>query len=120
MEAALSRAQRFLVILLVDKRIEDSSAFIARAKKRFAAESAKIEQVFEEELAQAEKDLECFRREAETAQAGGSGGCRQESQDRVTALEAELSRVYAGLAQLKGGVDSDAPCGPSVKRLCRA
>ena len=38
----------------------------------------------------------------------------------VTALEAELSRVRADLAQLKGGVNPDAPCGPSVKRPCRA
>ena len=44
--------------------------------------------------------------------------CRQESQDPVAVLEAELSRARAGLAQLKG-VDPDAPCGPSVKRPCR-
>ena len=73
LEAALSRAQRLLVILPVDKRIEDTSAYIARAKKRIAAESAKIKlaekqrQVLEEELAQAERDLECFRRDAETS-----------------------------------------------------
>ena len=118
LEAALSRAQRLLVIPPVDKRRR-------RAKKRFAAESAKIEQaekqrqVFEEELAQAERDLECFRREAETAQAGGSGPCLQESQDKGAAFEAELSRACAELALLKGGVDPDAPCGPSVKRPCR-
>ena len=108
----------------VDKRIEETSAFIARAKKRIAAESVKIEQaekqrqLFEEELAQAERDLEGFRREAETS-AGGSGPCRQESQDPVAVLEAELSRARAELAQLKGGVDPDASCGPSVKRPCR-
>ena len=34
-------------------------------------------------------------------------------------FEAELSRARAELAQLKGGVDPDAPCGPSVKRPCR-
>ena len=121
LEAALSRAQRLLVIPPVDKRIEDTSAFIARAKKRIAAESLKIEQaekqrqVFEEELAQAERDLECFQREAETSQARP---CRQESQDPVAVLEAELSRARAELAQLKGA-DPDAPCGPSVKRPCR-
>ena len=111
------------VILPVDERIEDTSAFIARAKKRIAEEYAKIEQaekqrqVFEEELAQAERDLERFQREAGTSQAGGSGPCRQESQDPVAVLEAELAR--AELAQLKGGVDRDAPCGSSVKRPCR-
>ena len=94
-------------------------------KKRIAAEFAKIEQaenqkqVFEEELSQAERDLECFQREAETSQAGGSGPCRQESQDPVAVLEAELSRARAELAQLKGGMDPDASCGPSVKRPCR-
>ena len=56
LEAALSRAQRLLVIPPVDKRIEDTSASVARAKKRIAAESVKIKQaekqrqVFEEEL----------------------------------------------------------------------
>ena len=98
-------------------------SFHCTGEKRIAAGSAKIEQAEQrqvlEELAQAEKDLECFRREAETAQTGGSGGCRWESQDPVTALEAELSQVRAELAQLKGGVDPDAPCGPSVKRPCR-
>ena len=43
----------------------------------------------------------------------------QESQDPGAALEAELSRARAELALLKGGVDPDAPCGPSVKRPCR-
>ena len=96
---------------------------LQRAKKRIAAESVKIEQaekqrqLFEEELAQAERDLEGFRREAETS-AGGSGPCR-ESQDPVAVLEAELSQARAELAQLKGGVDPDASCGPSVKRPCR-
>ena len=51
----------------------DCRKFIARAQKRVAAEAAKIfeaekqKQLFEDELAQAEKDLEGFRREAETS-----------------------------------------------------
>ena len=69
---------------------------------RFCIEQAeKQRQVFEEELAQAEKDLERFRREAETAQAGRSGPCRQE------------------FTSPRGGVDPDVPSGPSVKRPCR-
>ena len=38
----------------------------------------------------------------------------------VSALEAEISRVLAELAQLRGvGQEADLPCGPSVKRVCR-
>ena len=64
LEAVLSRAQHLLVIPPVNKRIEGTSV-IARAKKRIAAESVKVEQAekqrqFFEELAQAERDLEGF------------------------------------------------------------
>ena len=40
----------------VEKRIADAVAFTARAQKRVATESANQKQIFEEELAQAEKD----------------------------------------------------------------
>ena len=108
---------------LVDKRIADTEAFIARAQKRVAAEAAKIfeaekqKQLFEEELVQAEKDSEGFRREAETFQVSGG---RQIPVDPTSSLEAEFARVRAELAQLKGaGTDPDAPCVPVVKRTCR-
>ena len=101
----------------------DTEAFIARAQNRVAAEAAKIfeaekqKQLFEEELAQAEKDLEGFRREAETLHVSGG---RQIPVDPTSSLEAELARVRAELAQLKGaGTDPGAPCVPVVKRTCR-
>ena len=68
LEAALARAEHLASIPPVD---EDAEAFIVRAKKRIAAESAKIveaekqKKIFEQELAQAEKDLIGFRQEAE-------------------------------------------------------
>ena len=38
----------------------------------------------------------------------------------MSALKAELPRVRAELAQLRGvGPEADLPCGPSVKRVCR-
>ena len=70
LETALARSRQLAVVPPVDKRIADTDAFIARAQKR-VAEAAKIleaekqKQLLEEELAQAEKDLEGFRREAE-------------------------------------------------------
>ena len=71
--------------------------------------------VFEQELAQAEKDLIGIRQEAEMQ---GSGSVAQI--DPVSALEAELSRVRAELVQLKGvGQETHLPFGPSVKRVCR-
>ena len=66
----------------------DTEAFILRAQKCVTAETAKIveaekqKQLFNEELAQTEKDLEGFRREAETLQVP------------VSALEAELVRSW--------------------------
>ena len=60
LEAALARAEHLAY----------AEAFIARAKKRIAAESAKVveaekqKQIFEQELAQAKKDLVAFRQEA--------------------------------------------------------
>ena len=66
-------------------------------------------------LAQAEKDLIGFRQEAEMQSSGSVAQI-----DPVSALEAELSRVRAELVQLKGvGQETDLPCGPSVKRVCR-
>ena len=62
LEAALVRAEHLASIPPVDKRIADAEAFTVRAKKRIEAESAKIveaekqKQIFEQELAQAEKD----------------------------------------------------------------
>ena len=49
----------------------------------------------------------------QTSQAGGSHA------GPVAVLGAELSRARAELAQLKGGANLDALCGPSVKRTCR-
>ena len=47
----------------------------------------------------------------------GSGSVAQI--DPVSALEAEVSRVRAELAQLRGvGQEADLRCGPSVKRVC--
>ena len=108
LEAALARAEHLASVPPVDRRIADTEAFIVRAKKSIAAESTKIveaekqKQIFEQELAQAEKDLIGFRQEAEMQ---GSGSVAQF--DPVSALEAELSRVRAELVQLKGGRTRD-------------
>ena len=121
LEAALARAEHLAAIPPVDKRIADAEAFIIRAKKLIEAESVKImeaekqKQIFEQELAQAEKDLIGFRQEAEMQ---GSGSVAQI--DPVSSLDAELWRVGAELVQLRGvGQETDLPCGPSVKRVCR-
>ena len=72
--------------------------------------------IFEQELAQAEKDLIGFRQEAEMQWFSCS--------DILCLLwrpsSRELSRVRAELVQLKGvGQETDIPFGPSVKRVCR-
>ena len=121
LEAALARAEHLASVPPVDKGIADAEAFVVRAKKRIAAESAKMvkaekqKHLFEQELAQAETDLIGFRQETEMHWSGSGVPINP-----VSALEAELSRVRAELAQLReAGQEADLPCGPSVKRVCR-
>ena len=69
---------------------------VSEAESAKIMEAEKQKQIFEQELAQAEKDLIGFRQEAE---------CRavvQLLRSILSALEAELSRVRAELVQLRG------------------
>ena len=112
LEAVLVRAQRQASVPPVDKRNADSVAFIESAKKRVAAESAKIleaekrRRTCQDEMEQAEKELQQVREEAE--------------KQKVGVVEVSpVADLEAQLVQLQGsGPDPEVPCGPNVKRPC--
>ena len=90
LETVLARSRQLAAVPPVDKRIADTEAFIARAQKRVAAEAKILEAEKQKllELAQAEKVLEGFRREAETVHVSGG---RQIPVDPTSSLEAEFA-----------------------------